>query len=689
MANLKSLRYLCCVAFTAVFVSCYTFSLVEQDHEVLTNSTFKGKIVVKRDNTNDQGYVMNVYGLFGICVPEGWYADGDLIMTQVAKETTDLGDDDYNHTITRKLLEYQPYSDLLNRDYPKSGYTWLGFVTDRSFKSMFNAKNPESEVDSIYVEFSIQTNDKTGVFYLDYMAGHVNEGELNMLGVEQDDWNTKTATFRGDHISNVLNADTRIVVTNPDGSINPGSPSDPVLSDDWQLERIYGDVRPGTAYAYKDKKYDALFTRTSGWNGGDGVLTVGLPNGDVFWTFNDSFYGTVDPETRARRNCNFPRNSIMVQKAHNGVPGENPEDFVWLADYVNWSRSNLSSFMNARTHLRHPLGEMSDAEITAGKIDQGKVYWSGDGRVYNGKLQMIWFGVESSELRNLGTTLATYSLEGNEPKGYYNPSIPDYLPNEGDYLYLESVSHQINNNVESYGSTLWEDEDGHNYLYCTKGYMPLVARTKTEDLYSDWEYYVKDASGDGWHWQDNYPNEDEMNRSSIMANDDYQGSMPWVFKDGDYYYMTLQAPFFSREVHIYRSLSPTGPFGERRLVLMLPDHIDKLGNQKYRWLYMLNIHPALSREGELVFSTNTDPDDFGDNFNAVGSADFYRPFFYRVYNWKSLFGITDKTGIESVISDKDQTSSTSDPIYYNLQGIRVNNPGKGLYICNGRKVLLR
>ena len=46
---------------------------------------------------------------------------------------------------------------------------------------------------------------------------------------------------------------------------------------------------------------------------------------------------------------------------------------------------------------------------------------------------------------------------------------------------------------------------------------------------------------------------------------------------------------------------------------------------------------GLSRDGELVFSTNTDIDNFWDNFNADGSADFYRPFFYRVYKWERLF----------------------------------------------------
>lgn len=34
--------------------------------------------------------------------------------------------------------------------------------------------------------------------------------------------------------------------------------------------------------AYSDLKYNRLFTRNRGWNGGDGVLTVGLPTGKRF-----------------------------------------------------------------------------------------------------------------------------------------------------------------------------------------------------------------------------------------------------------------------------------------------------------------------------------------------------------------------------------------------------------------------
>ena len=40
------------------------------------------------------------------------------------------------------------------------------------------------------------------------------------------------------------------------------------------------------------------------------------------------------------------------------------------------------------------------------------------------------------------------------------------------------------------------------------------------------------------------------------------------------------------------------------------DLLDKLGERTYKNLYMVNLHPHLSRNGELVFSTNTDAKDF-------------------------------------------------------------------------------
>ncbi|MDW7579759.1 DUF5005 domain-containing protein, partial [Bacteroides ovatus] len=147
------------------------------------------------------------------------------------------------------------------------------------------------------------------------------------------------------------------------------------------------------------------------------------------------------------------------------------------------------------------------------------------------------------------------------------------------------------------------------------------------------EYYVCDASGQ-YIWQHTYPTQEEISRSRIQETD---CSMPWVFKKGDSYYMVAQSKWFGHEMYIFRSDKPYGPFIERKSLFNIPNTLDKLGPQEYGNLYMVNLHPHLSRNGELVFSTNNDAKDWGDNFNAVGSADYYRPYFYRVYNWEKVY----------------------------------------------------
>lgn len=667
----------------ATFISCYKIALIQQTHTVVHGGVVSGKLVVKATEGSSNGEVKHIYGLFGVRIPVGWEVEGKIIMTQVPKPGTDLGDDDYKGTITRDLVFNQQYTNLLNQDYPREGYTWIGYATATSFKTMFNNADRSKDVDSIYVKFTIATpDDVTGVWYLDYVAGQVGHDHLNDIGTSDRDWNTRVATFYGDNIANTLITDTHVRVVNVDGSYDRNN-DEYAQPAEWQLEPMHNSTREGKATAYKDQKYNNLFTRTRGWNGGDGVLTVGLPDGSVLWTFNDSFYGTVNASDRSRGSSSFPRNSIMVQKATNGTLGETAADLVWLADYVNWTDPNADRYFHCRTHLRHPMGNRTDDEIAEGEIDQDYVYWSGDGTIYDGKLQMLWMGTLSTELRTIGTALATYRLDGQMPTGYYLDDIPDYLPQEGDYFYRESVNHELNDNVIPYGSTLWEDEDGHTYLYATNSTDVVMARTETHDLNSHWQYYIRNDSG-AWQWQDSYPTTEEMSRSNIMATSDYAVMLPWVFKKGDWYYLTSQAPIFSPYVYIYRAKSPWGPFDERKLLFMLPDHLDKLGSQKYNWLYMVNLHPALSRKGELVFSTNSDSDNFWDNFNAAGSADFYRPFFYRVFDWETVYSNTD-TGITMPQTLKRHNDNT----YYNLQGMKVNHPTHGIYIVNGRKVVIR
>lgn len=444
---------------------------------------------------------------------------------------------------------------------------------------------------------------------------------------------------------------------------NPAIPCDPVpeapatltppaIDPSWNLVRMpdEGGQDPHV-FVYKDKKYDALFTRTLGWNGGDGVLTTGLPDGHVFWSFNDSFYGVVDGETRARGACSFPRNSLMIQKGAAIASGqETDEDLVWLADYVQTDNPAAERYYQARTHIRHPKASLPDSEIERGEIDQDFCYWAGDAVVYDdparGKiLQMLWIGVEPAALKNIDGCLREYSLEGQ--------------PGDDTYMQPLTTDYNFRSDGLGYGSTMFEDtKEGHIYLYTTKqiGLISrvLVARTETLDLGSPWTYYIRDVSGD-FQWQPTVPTDDEMERSyiTIESNSLPTCTMPWIFEKEGVYYLCAEGFPYGRDVYIYRSDKPYGPFTDQKLLFTLPATLDKPGSPYHQHWYMINLHPALSRQGELVFSTNSDAYEFWDNFNRVGSADFYRPFFFRVYNWEQVYDAVDdesgsQTGTESV-----------------------------------------
>ena len=339
-----------------------------------------------------------------------------------------------------------------------------------------------------------------------------------------------------------------VVVCTPEEACadSKGLNFNPASVADWNLQLMEGATDNPLVAAYRDKKYDALFTRERGWNGGDGVLTVGLPDGNVLWVFNDSFFGVVG-ENRARGNCNFPRNSLMVQKSQDGFLGETDQDLVWLADYVQWTNPAADNYFKARTHLRHPQASKTDAEIANGDIDSDYLYWAGDGIVApDGKsVQFYWNGVGSDMGAAGGTVVATYSLEGNMPAGYYLDDIPDYLPHEGDYMYMTNVSGTLSTNPWSFGNSIYEGQDGHIYLYHSiDNYHTVVVRTKTMDLNSALEYRIKDVFGFWWWHDSSVPTADDLRRSSIIWNDELV-NMPWVFKDGDWYYLVGQGPYFS------------------------------------------------------------------------------------------------------------------------------------------------
>ena len=54
--------------------------------------------------------------------------------------------------------------------------------------------------------------------------------------------------------------------------------------------------------------------------------------------------------------------------------------------------------------------------------------------------------------------------------------------------------------------------------------------------------------------------------------------------------------------------------------------------------------------------------------------------------WLSFGDDDETTDIESVTTDEE---AKDNDVYYNLNGQRVSNPQKGVYIHNGKKVIIK
>lgn len=404
------------------------------------------------------------------------------------------------------------------------------------------------------------------------------------------------------------------------------------------LEYQGSTVESADALVYYDLTYWRLFaSHQKGWLGGDGVYSTTLPDGNVFWSFGDSFFGLGTEFRNNGRPTNLPRNAAMIQTGEHSF-----RDFIVLNELCSTNPNDRDRYCKGKTWLRHPNAkELSQTDLNNGATDSDRFYWPGDATVIkrDGKpiLQVLW-GSIFGDMQRDETALTEYSLEGT--------------PGDGEYMKLLRLIPQTVTYSTGYGSGILEDKDGHTYLYSTigtdygLGAIALVARTANHDLTSEWEYYIADEKGH-FAWQKEIPDKTQMQRSGI-SNGDWV-TEPSVFAYGNYYYMCTQDMTNGR-IYIMQAEEPWGPFKNRKTLYTVP--------QKHNATYNTFVHPQCSRTGELVISYNMNPADittyeradngdaietvhngFWRNFNAWGSSDLYQPHFIRIFNWQKLYGV--------------------------------------------------
>lgn len=328
--------------------------------------------------------------------------------------------------------------------------------------------------------------------------------------------------------------------------------------------------------AVPDTFFTGLFNRDCcGFTGGDGTISILLPDGRVAWLFGDTFFGKVYPDnSRERTTPIFIRNSAVILDGdsvitlHQGTT-ENPVSFV-----------------------------VPPPEMTRGrKVSEDSVwFWPNNGFIENEKLYLFLSGIIQADtgmwgFRWTGTWIASYSLPGITEEE------------------ITPVQYSFENQVH-YGIAVLQ-EKAYTYVYGRKDSKPHVARFETGDVEGPWEFYT----GKAWS--------SDPAESGRMSDIDVSEQFSVMKIKNKYVLVTQAGPFLSPKIYSYTSDKPYHGWDQKTLLYTTP--IPE--SNKNLFTYNAMAHPQFTRDDMLLISYNTNSMILEDHFR---DADIYRPRFIWV-----------------------------------------------------------
>jgi hypothetical protein len=288
--------------------------------------------------------------------------------------------------------------------------------------------------------------------------------------------------------------------------------------------------------------FDRLFQRTGdGWTGGDGTLSVLLPDGRTVWLFGDSLLGAVAPDNTRAADTPFIRNCLVVQ------------DGTTLQTRHQWAGDTAGAF------FAPPSAQ--------------EWFWPGDGTVEENRLYLFLhrFELEAPALwrwRWTGTALATLTL----------PALQ----------WIDTTAAPSENGI-LYGACILETEE-YTYIYGTQDrHHPKqahLARAPAGHIQGPWAFY------DGREWRD-APGAS----APILTGVSTQYGVIQACNRFYLFSMDGRVPF-SNLIVAYRSRAPTGPWQGPQIVYRAPE------TDPHIVAYNPFVHTQFSTRGHLLVSYN-------------------------------------------------------------------------------------
>ena len=344
-------------------------------------------------------------------------------------------------------------------------------------------------------------------------------------------------------------------------------------------------------------EWTALFNRSSGWFGGDGVYAIPL-NGknnetakattETLLVFGDTMIGEISDGT-------LQPGSVMVHQSVVSILGNEP-------------KKDKVSFLWKKNELNEPESMFIPTTPTAKKIDY---YWLGDGFV-NTELNNTTY-IFAYRMRNLdknddwsftkmGTNLIALP-SGSRPPFKEQRQIETPLRfDKGEF------GAGIFVNTKKSGAP---NPDGYVYIYGVKKDL-MVARVMPKDFenFSAWRFW------DGKEWNKQiekiaFVTQSVSNVMSVSALPD--GRYALVFTLGG----------LSPTIGLRLGITPYGPFGP-----VIKVWEAKEMQHKNYITYNARAYPNLSAPGELLISYNVNAFDFKKELKA--NPNLYRPRFIKL-----------------------------------------------------------
>lgn len=354
-------------------------------------------------------------------------------------------------------------------------------------------------------------------------------------------------------------------------------------------------------------EWTALFKRSSGWFGGDGIFAIpysGVDQGSssedsILFLFSDTMIGEIK-EGELQEGYEMVNNSMAM------LTGENADE------------ENIT-FLIAKNKNNDPATVFTPQTPEAQPEDY---YWLGDGFVNSAKDNNIYifaYRIQNTQEKNaqfpfreVGNSIIVIPNDSSFPfEDHRQLDVPFFASSGGDSTYTSFGSGVLANTQEAGVA----NGDGYIYVYGVKGSRKklLAARVKPEDfeIFENWKFW------NGSEWSSNVDN-------LAAVSDSVSNELSVVPIADKKYALIYQYGGIYPTIYMQIGSSPVGPFGPRIEVYNTQDDI----TDPDLFTYNAKAHPAISRPGELLVSYNVNSFKFFDVIED--KPNLYRPRFIRI-----------------------------------------------------------